>query len=268
MSDLTDRQQRELDYHRQRAREHEDILAKPLPRDVLRNSGRRWWNAYWQLYSRLIQLDLKGKRVLVVGCGFGQDAIRIALLGARVYGFDLSPESIDLARKLAAREGVAVDLDVMPSERMAYPDDFFDCVVAVDILHHVDIPKTMAEIRRVAKSGARFVMDEIYSHSWTERVRRSWLIERVVYRPMQRVIYGPGKPYITADERKLTEGDVEEIAKVVRFTGRRHFNALVGRLVPDYDFPAKVDRMLLSAVEPIGPLLAGRILYDGEVMNY
>jgi len=38
---------------------------------------------------------------------------------------------------------------VTPAERLTYSDNVFDAVFFMDILHHVDIPATMKEIRRV-----------------------------------------------------------------------------------------------------------------------
>jgi len=264
---LTDRQQRELDYHREHARLHKSALSAPFSWEVLDRPGRRRWNAYWAMYEYLVSCDLKDKSVLVVGCGFGDDALRLAKLGARVSAFDLSPDSLEIARALAAREGLNVLFEEMPAERMSYGDNAFDYIVSRDILHHVDIPGTMREIVRVAKPGAIFVVNEIYSHSMTDRIRRSSLVEKILYPRMQRVIYGSGKPYITEDERKLSEADLAEILKPLEprlFT--RYFNFLVTRVIPDrFEQIAKLDRLLLRVLHPVGHLLAGRVLFSARI---
>lgn len=194
-NELTDRQRRELEYHRAHAQEHKALLTEPFSWEVLDRPSRHWWNAYWQMYAYLIGVDLKGKRTLVVGCGFGDDALRLAKLGAEVYAFDLSPESLSIAKHRAEYEGLSISFEVMAAETLTYANDFFDCVLARDILHHVDIPRAMSEIRRVSKSGALIVINEIYSHSVTGVIRRSALIDKILYPRMQRFIYGPGKPY-------------------------------------------------------------------------
>src|SRR3954462_4047839 len=102
-SSLTERQKRELDYHREHAEENRQVLTKGFSWDVLENPKRKWWNAYWHMFAFLIGCDLKGKRVLVVGCGFGDDALRVAKLGANVSAFDLSEASLAIADKLAKR---------------------------------------------------------------------------------------------------------------------------------------------------------------------
>lgn len=266
-TELTERQQRELDYHRERATEHREILAAPFSWDVLKEPGRRWWNAYWGMYEYLVNSNLKDKDVLVVGCGFGDDALRIAKLGARVSAFDLSPDSLQIASELAKREGLEIAFDEMPAEQMRYKDDSFDYIIARDILHHVDIPLTMKEIVRVARPGAVFVVNEIYSHSITDKIRHSSLVEKVIYPRMCRLIYGPGKPYITEDERKLSEHDLRVITDHLQpHQFMKYFNFLVTRLVPDrYELLCKVDRMLLRIMKPIGPLLAGRVLFSARI---
>ena len=219
------------------------------------------------MYGYLVTCGLKDKRVLVVGCGFGDDALRLAKLGAKVSAFDLSPDSLEIARGLASREGLEITFEQMPAEKMVYEDNTFDYVVSRDILHHVDIPKTMCEIVRVAKPGAIFVVNEIYSHSITDMVRRSTLVERVLYPNMQKLIYGPGKPYITEDERKLSEFDLDKIMQPLGprlFT--KYFNFLVTRIIPDrFETFAKVDRLLLRVMHPIAHLLAGRVLFCARI---
>ena len=209
--ELTDRQQRELDYHREHSKLHQSVLSKPFSWDVLHHPGRRWWNAYWGMYDYLVKCDVKDKKVLVVGCGFGDDALRLAKLGADVSAFDLSPDSLQIAKALAFREGLTITFDEMPAEKMSYQDNSFDYILARDILHHVDIPGTMGEIVRVAKPDSIFLVNEIYSHSFTDTIRHSALVEKVLYPKMRRLIYGPGKPYITEDERKLSEADIKQI---------------------------------------------------------
>ena len=45
------------------------------------------------------QFSVAGKRVLVVGCGLGQDAEELARRGGKVVAFDISPTAIEWARK-------------------------------------------------------------------------------------------------------------------------------------------------------------------------
>lgn len=263
MDELSDRQRRELEYHRDHAAKYRDRVHQPFDWSVFDRPERKWWNAYWQMFTWLCGQDLKGQRVLVVGCGFGDDAIRLAKLGAQVCAFDLSPDSLEIARAIAQRELMEIDFRQMPVEALAYADASFDLILARDILHHVDIPAAMAELQRVARPRAYFVVDEIYSHSITDVVRRSGLVSRVLYPRMRKLIYGTATPYITEDERKLSEADLALIkAPLEPPLLQKYFNCVVTRLVPErFVLAAKLDRLLLRALGGLGWWLAGRVLF-------
>lgn len=104
---MDERQKRELEYHRQFAELHRDKIEKAVDLDVISPGPRRKWNAYWSSYDAIMEKDVAGKNVLVPGCGFGEDAIRLAKLGARVYASDLSPELIEISRQRASHMGIA-----------------------------------------------------------------------------------------------------------------------------------------------------------------
>lgn len=266
---LTDRQQREIDYHREHANIYKSVISSTFSWEVLQRPETRWWNAYWSMYEYLVKCDFKDRSVLVVGCGFGDDALRLAKLGAKVSAFDLSPESLEIAKTLASREGLDIAFEEQPAENLRYDDNTFDYVVCRDILHHVDIPRAMREIVRVAKPGAIFVVNEIYSHSFTDKIRYSALVDKFLYPRMKRIIYGPGKPYITEDEKKLNESDVTEIMKFLKpclFT--KYFHFLVTRVVTNrFTAIAKLDRLVLRILHPIAYLLAGRILFSAPIVK-
>lgn len=259
---LTERQLREKEYHVEHAKTHKPYLVL----DVTDSDDRWWWNAYWDTWTLIRGLDLKGKKALVVGCGDGGDAIHLARLGAVVDAFDLSPEMLEYGKRLASEHGVSVNFREAVAENMPYPDDSFDLVYVRDILHHVDIEPTMKEIARVAKPGAMMIVNEIYSHSITDRIRYSWIVERVIYPLLRSFVYGKDKPYITADERKMTEKDIAMVKAHIRTKESRYFNFIVARLIPDsFTFACKCDRALLRTVGGLGKYLAGRIVMVGTL---
>lgn len=265
--ELTDRQLSELEYHRTKALEYEHHLTRPFNYDSMTSGLRRWWNAHWEMYWAL-KPNVAGKRVLVVGCGWGDDALRIAKAGGEVYGFDLSPESLSVGRRMAQREGLRINFDEMPAEKLGYSDGFFDVLVIRDIMHHVDIPATMRELVRVSKPDALWAMNEIYSHSITELVRRSWLVERFFYPILQRFVYQSKTPYITPQERKMTEADVAQVVAPLNIMQRKFFCFIVQRVIPDrWTLLNKLDRLVLSLLGGVGKYLAGRILVVGRLRS-
>lgn len=263
---LTPRQQRERDYHRAHALKRADELVRPVECDVISPGPRKWWNAFWSMYDHVLAAQVSGKRVLVPGCGFGEDAIRLGLLGAKVSAFDLSAESIEIAARRAASSGkVDVEFAVMPAEAMAYPDNSFDMVLFVDILHHVDIERTMREIRRVLKPGGTIIGDELYTSASLQRIRESWFVDKILYRPMQRWIYGSQSPYITPDEHKIDGKDFAHVREVLASCTVDYFGFLEGRLFPNHiAWASRLDRLFMRIARPLGHLLGSRIVFSGR----
>ncbi len=264
---LTDRQHREREYHRSFAERHAAMAETPVPDDVLVDTARRPWNAYWALYDRLLAAALAGKQILVPGCGFGADSIRLRWLGAEVSAFDISPEIIDIAARRAERFGAAgIDFRVMTAERLAYPDNSFDAVVFVDICHHVDIPAAMSEIRRILRPGGMVFGNELYTHSRLQRVRESTLVARSIYPRMRRWVYGTDAPYITEDEHKINEHEFQILRDSLRDCDAKYFGVIAGRLVPNSNTVAeRLDSLLIRAAGPLAALLGGRVVFQGTI---
>jgi ubiquinone/menaquinone biosynthesis C-methylase UbiE len=263
---FTDRQQREIDFHRDFAASKAASILVPVNFDVIESEKRRPQNAFWSCYDRLLALDLKGKRALVPGCGFGEDAIRLARLGATVEAFDISPDVVDLARRRCAAFGYdGAAFGVMASEALTYPDNSFDLVLFIDILHHVDIPATLREVVRVLKPGGRIVGNELYTHSFLQKnLRESWLVEKALYPAMRRFIYSDDKPYITPDEHKIDEREFAVVEAACVSFKAEWFNGFVGRLVPDrLPLVAGADRALMKGLGAHGRFAAGRVVFEG-----
>jgi ubiquinone/menaquinone biosynthesis C-methylase UbiE len=262
---LTPRQQREIDFHVGYAEQQSKDLTL-VDDSLITSSQRRWWNQGWSMWTELLGLNLTGKKVLVIGCGSAADCILLAKAGATVSGFDLSVDMINLGQIRADREGVKIDLQVMPSEDMKYAARQFDIVLAHDILHHVEIEKTMSEVIRVSKPGARFVINEVYTHSSIDKIRHSWIVNRFLYSPMRRVIYGKNIPYITPDERKMNECDMEKVRDIINIDRERFFDLAVNRVLPaNLGFFNKIDTALLNSSNWIGRRLSGRIIVVGSI---
>jgi SAM-dependent methyltransferase len=106
--------------------------------------------------------DLDGREVLEYGCGLGELTIVLARSGARVTTFDLSPASVDFARRRAQREGVAdrIRFVVAPGESLPFPDATFDVAVGKAVLHHLDPTAGAAELARVLRPTGRAAFSE------------------------------------------------------------------------------------------------------------
>lgn len=161
---------------------------------------------------------------------------------------------------------MSIEFRECPAEALSYDRGEFDLIFARDILHHVDIPRAMTELARVAGPGCMFVLSEISSHRWTYAIRDAELVRRYIYPRIARVIYGNEKPYITADERKLSEKDVELIKIYLsEIDDEQYFFFVVTRLFSEKsDTLNKADRLFLRLLGRRGVLLGGRVVLSGR----
>ncbi len=97
-----------------------------------------------------------GCRLLDAGGGTGRVS---GALRAHVGSVVLADISMGMLREAAQKENLQPTCTEI--ERMPFPDNFFDCVLMVDALHHLaDQAQSMRELWRVTKPGGRVVIQE------------------------------------------------------------------------------------------------------------
>ncbi len=103
--------------------------------------------------------DVRGKRILELGCGGGQCSIAFARQGAIATGIDLSDAQIAFARDLAARHRVHVAFHQGNAESIPMiQDQSQDIVFSAYALQYVrDLDACLAEVARVLVAGGLFV---------------------------------------------------------------------------------------------------------------
>lgn len=98
--------------------------------------------------------EVRGKYLLDLGCGAGENSVYFASRGARCVASDYSPGMVEVALKLAEANQVQVEGRVVNAMAIDVPDNTFDIVYASNLLHHIPDPKlTLREMHRVLKPG-------------------------------------------------------------------------------------------------------------------
>jgi SAM-dependent methyltransferase len=112
--------------------------------------------------------DPRGKRVLLYGCGPANGTTELLRAGAvHVSGIDISDGEIAIARRMARENGYEEQTDFRAGDAHAtgFPDDAFDLIIGYAILHHLDVARALAELRRVLAPGGRAVFLEPLAHN-------------------------------------------------------------------------------------------------------
>jgi SAM-dependent methyltransferase len=121
--------------------------------DHLRPVDERWWT----LFERLVdEADLRGRRVLDVGCGTGRLCAALAERGlARAWGVDAEPRMLEVAHRNVPR---TVGLKQGRAEKLPFKDAWFDRIVFWLAAHLVDRSRAFAEAARVLEPGGRLAL--------------------------------------------------------------------------------------------------------------
>lgn len=155
-------------------------------------------------------------RLLNVGCAHGPDFPPFAR-GFELYGIDISPKMIELAKKYAEKFKFSVDLKQADARQLPYNDGFFDFAIAVASLHHIEGEaerlKALVELKRVLKPGG-----EAFITVWNRWQPKFWLKSRdtqVPWKQKDEVLY---RYY-----HLFSYGELEKLVRKVGFELIRSF---------------------------------------------
>lgn len=111
-------------------------------------------------YAFYLLGDVRGKTVLDLGCGSGENLVPLAKRGACVIGIDISPDLIQLARQRLISYGLAATAREGSAYATGLPDESVDVVFSMALLHHLDLPTVRSEIQRILRPGGLFILRE------------------------------------------------------------------------------------------------------------
>jgi SAM-dependent methyltransferase len=111
-------------------------------------------------YLRECLEGLKPGRILFPAEGEGRNAVFAATLGWEVHAFDLSPEGMHKAERLALKKGVSIDYRVCSVDELTYPTSHFDAVALVYAHFHASSRRTRHRaLASLLKPGGHLILE-------------------------------------------------------------------------------------------------------------
>ena len=124
-------------------------------------------------YGEKIRTDLvkliprkQNSKVLDVGTGFGSTAIFLAKNlpeGSKIWTIDPSGDILEDVKKKFSQEGLDSQIPIQfvqaSAAKLEFQNDFFDAVISVMVLHHVEnLRAALKELVRVLSRGGRLLI--------------------------------------------------------------------------------------------------------------
>ena len=182
-------------FDRESAELRDEVLAlKPHTIERYRKARPKIGNfAKDNLFAKIMPLE--GTRVLDYGCGAGENSCLLAACGAEVWGFDLSPVSIEKAKRRAELMGLSghTHFDVFAAGQTTYANEQFDIVICFAILHHLHmmLDDVYREISRITRpGGAYYAIEPVANHVIVRKLRKVFPVE-LVATPDERQLFNP-----------------------------------------------------------------------------
>ena len=157
----------------------ETVNADPAELAKFSELAHRWWDPDSE-FKPLHQInplrlewinslcELRGKRVLDVGCGGGILADSLARKGAQVTGIDLASKALRVAKLHALETGTTnVDYREISVEALAAEDPAgFDVVTCMEMLEHVPDPASVVQAcSKLVKPGGWVFFSTIHRNA-------------------------------------------------------------------------------------------------------
>ena len=247
---LSERQRRELEFYQEFSK-----LNDPSGINFAWISGpaTKPWNSYRRAFD-LVRQNFRSadQKLLDFGCGKGEYSVLLSKIGYEVFAFDISPNNIEIAKRLASKYELAerAHFQVGVAEKLDYPADYFDVIMGTDILHHVEISHALTECSRVLKKGGIAIFHEPVRVPVFDTLRETsfgkWLVPKEVSL----------EHHVTEDERKLSANDLALIRSSGLNCSVQQFLFLsrLERFVRILGMPAFLERLDFHLFKLVPPL--------------
>ena len=232
-----DRTNREKEWHN--AYFKSDVRVKTRKFYSISGPMRKKWN------ERIVNgLQREQTVFLDYGCGSGYSLISISNNINRGVGIDISEVCIKWAKQTVEEKKIRnLDFFVMDAMNTVFKNEEFDVIRGIAILHHLDLKKSLEEVKRILKPGGKAFFFEPLDTNLIIKMYRKMTPEAR-----------------TVDEQPLRKKDIKLIKSLFPKTEIRYYFFLSLLAVPFRNhkvFPRILqilffmDRILLSKNSPV-----------------
>lgn len=134
--------------------------------------ANRWWDISgpfkmlhvinpirMEYICQILGTDLKGKKILDLGCGGGLVTLPLAKLGADVTGLDASEENIEAA-KIKAKERKSKAK--FASESIEEHKESYDVIICLEMIEHVDnVEEFITNLSKRLNKGGQIILSTL-----------------------------------------------------------------------------------------------------------
>ncbi len=156
---------------------------------------------HWNLFNTFMESPSfnGGKRVLEVGCGRGSLSSYFSEAGYDCTLLDLSPDVIEIAKEIFARNDLPGEFTVGDAYDLALDDKSFDVVFSIGVFEHFeDIITPIKEQIRILDKGGLFIGYIVPEYRDNIQKQYGWVNEVL-------------KGYVNADKSGLQQVDKHEV---------------------------------------------------------
>lgn len=204
-------------------------------------------------YAFYLLGDVRGKKVLDLGCGTGENLLPLLKRGADVVAMDISPELVELARRRLREAGMTerrAIVQVGSAYETGLLDESIDVVFSMALLHHLDLERANKEIFRILRTGGRFILREPIRFSRTMNYLRK--------------LFPDPKGEISEFEHPMTREELVIVTRGFTVLAERSFRLpfvpVLTKFSPFRRHVWKLDRWVLQHLPKLKHIATGKVM--------
>ena len=135
-----------------------------LSEELERKSQGKFYKALYGLYSDFLNIlknETKTKDVLDFGCGIGNFTEKVINFNPKkIVAIDISEQAIKKAKSNSSLNKKNIEYRVENCEDLNLNSDSFDIAYGSGILHHLNLNKSLSELKRILKKDGKIIFIE------------------------------------------------------------------------------------------------------------